>query len=164
MDTWYMRVDGQQHGPFNIDELLQKGLNDDSLVRKAETADWLVAKEIPEMLDAFSIAKMKNEIEIDTFKFMADENSEFQLQVKQLEKSYEELLDEESGIKAILKATTEKANKLRSQIDQLEKNNEESSNFRLDLTTKLKALENENVELRSKLKQIFTKLIRGLEG
>ncbi|MDR2732830.1 MAG: DUF4339 domain-containing protein [Fibromonadaceae bacterium] len=160
---WYIKIDGQQQGPFSIDELLQKGLSGDSLVRETGMANWLAAKEVPEMVDAFSMAKMKNEIEIDTFKFMADENAEFSLQVERLEKSYEEMLDEKSGLKAILKTMKDKDAELCSQIDLLKKDNEELLNMKLGLTVKLKALESENVELRSKLKQLFTKLIRGIE-
>ena len=159
-----MEIKGQQQGPFSIDELLQKGVTGCSLVKKTETANWLVAKEVPEIATAFDLIKMKNEIEIDTFKFMADENAEFRLQIERLEKSYEELLDEKFGIKAILEAMANKEAELSSQIDLLKDSNEELPNLKLSLTTELKALESENVELRSKLKQLFNKLISGLQG
>jgi len=161
--VWYMEIDGQQQGPFNVDELLQKGLTGCSLVKEEGMANWLTAKEVPEMVAAFDFVKMRNEIEIDTFKFMADENTEFRLQIERLEKSYEELLDEKSGIKAILKAMEDKEAELSSQIDLLKDSNEELPNLKLNLTVELKALENENVELRSKLKQLFSKLVKGLE-
>lgn len=157
--VWYIGKNGQQQGPFSIDELMQKDLHGDSLVWKAGMADWLAAEKVPEIIDAFNLAKMKNEIEIDTFKFMAEENAEFRLEIEQLEKSYEELLDEKFGIKAILKTMEDEEAKLCSQVDSLKKNNEKSLNLKLDLTGKLKALEHENVELRSKLKQLFIRLI-----
>ncbi len=159
-----MEIKGQRQGPFNVDELLQKGLTGESLVQKTGTANWLVAKEVPEMAAAFDVIKMKNEIEIDTFKFMADENAQCRLQIERLEKSYEELLDEKSGIKAILRAMEEKDAELSSQIGLLKDSNEELPNLKLGLTVELQAMENENVELRSKLKQLFTKLIKGLQG
>ena len=159
---WYMKINGQQQGPFSIDDLLQNGLSDDSLVRKTGTENWLAAEDVPEMVTAFDLAKTKNEIEIDTFKFMADQNSEFRLQIERLEKSYEELLDEKSGLKAILKDIADKDAELRSQVDSLKKSNEESPNLRLGLTTELKTLENEKVELRSRLKKLFNRLIQGL--
>jgi chromosome segregation ATPase len=157
-----MEINKQRQGPFSINELLQKGLTGESRVQKTGTIDWLTAKEVPEMAAAFDMIKMKNEIEIDTFKFMADENAEFRLQIERLEKSYEELLDEKSGIKAILKAMEDKDAKLCSQVDLLKDTNEELPNLKLGLTVELKALEDEKVELRSKLKQLFNKLIRGI--
>ncbi|MDR1813042.1 MAG: GYF domain-containing protein [Candidatus Fibromonas sp.] len=161
---WYMEINGQQQGPFSIDELLQRGLTGPSLVRAEGMADWLEAKDVPEMAEAFELIKMKNEIEIETFKFMADENADFRLQIERLEKSYEELLDEKSGIKAILKAMADKEAELSSQVGLLKDSNEELPNLKLSLTTELKALESENVELRSKLKTLFTKLVSGLQG
>jgi septal ring factor EnvC (AmiA/AmiB activator) len=159
---WYIKTNGQQQGPFSIDDLLQNGLTGDSLVKKTGTENWLAAEDVPEMITAFDLAKTKNEIEIDTFKFMADENSEFRLQIERLEKSYEELLDEKSGLKAILKDIADKDAKLRSQVSLLKKTNEESPNMRLGLTVELKTLENEKVELRSRLKKLFNRLIQGL--
>jgi chromosome segregation ATPase len=157
-----MEINGQEQGPFSVDELLQKGLTGESLVRKTGMANWLTAKNVHEMAVAFDLIKTKNEIEIDTFKFMADENAEFRLQIERLEKSYDELLDEKSGIKAILKAMENKDAELRSQVDLLKDSNEELPNLKLSLTVELKALEDEKVKLRSKLKQLFTKLITQL--
>jgi len=157
-----MEMNKQQVGPFSIDELLHKGLTGESLVWKEGMEKWITAKEVSEMAAAFDLIKMKNEIEIDTFKFMADENAEFRLQIERLEKSYEELLDEKSGINAILKAMEDKDAELRSQIDLLKDSNEELPNLKLGLTVELKALEDEKVELRSKLKQLFNNLIRGI--
>jgi hypothetical protein len=162
--TWYMEINGQEKGPFGLDELLQKGLTGESLVWTAGMDSWIPAKNVPEMASAFELIKMKNEIEIDTFKFMADENADFRLQIKRLEKSYEELLDEKSGIKAILKAMADKEAELSSQVDLLKDSNEELPNLKLSLTVELKALESENVELRSKLKQLFANLVKGLQG
>ncbi len=159
-----MQINGQRQGPFDVDELLQNGLTGESLVLKVGTENWLVAKDIPEISIAFDMVKMKNEIEIETFKFMADENAEFRLQIERLEKSYEELLDEKSGIKAILKAMADKEAELSSQVDLLKDTNEELPNLKLGLTGELRAMEDENVELRSKLKQLFNKLITGLQG
>ncbi|MCL2208032.1 MAG: DUF4339 domain-containing protein [Fibromonadales bacterium] len=156
---WYMETSEQRRGPFSINELLQKGLTGDSHVWKPGMTDWRRAREVPEMSLGFDLNKIKNEIEIDTYKFMTEENADFRLQIEQLEKSYEDLLDEKFGIKAILKDMEEKDAELCSQVDSLKKNNEESFNLKLDLTVKLKALEDENVQLRTKLKQLFTRLI-----
>ena len=156
---WYMETSEQRRGPFSINELLQKGLTGDSQVWKPGMTDWRHAREVPEMALGFDLNKIKNEIEIDTYKFMTEENADFRLQIEQLEKSYEDLLDEKFGIKAILKDMEEKDAELCSQVDSLKKNNEESFNLKLDLTVKLKALEDENVQLRTKLKQLFTRLI-----
>jgi predicted nuclease with TOPRIM domain len=157
---WYIEINGQRQGPFIIDELLEKGLRDYSLVWKAGMENWVVAKEIPEMAAAFNWIKIKNEIEIDAFKFMTDENADFRSQIEQLEKNYEELQDEKLGIKAILKANADKDAELRPLVGLLKNINDELLILKMGLTVELKALESENVKLRSKLKQIFAKLVR----
>ncbi|MCL2101524.1 MAG: DUF4339 domain-containing protein [Fibromonadales bacterium] len=159
---WHTEINGQQQGPFSIDELLQNGLTDQSLVWKTGMANWLAAKEVPEMVAALNLIKMRNEIEIDIFKYVADENDEIRVQIERLEKSYEELLDEKSGIKAMLKTIADRDAELSSRLDLLKKSNEKLPNLKLGLTVELKAIGNENIELRSKLKKIFAKLIQGV--
>ncbi|MCL2283367.1 MAG: RDD family protein [Fibromonadales bacterium] len=47
--TWHIAINGQQQGPFDVNELWQKGLNSDSLVWKKGMANWVNAKDIPEL-------------------------------------------------------------------------------------------------------------------
>lgn len=159
---WHAEINGQRQGTLNIDELLQNGLTGDSLVWKEGMASWLAAKEVPEMLAAFNFVKFRNEIEMDVLKYSAEENADIRLQIERLEKSYDELLDEKNGLKAILKNMAEKDAELNSKLNSLKDKNEKMLNFKPRLTTELKALGREETELRSKLRSLWNKLIEDL--
>jgi uncharacterized coiled-coil DUF342 family protein len=159
---WQTEINGKRQGSFSIEELLENGLTTESLVWRPGMENWLLAKEVPEMIAAFNLIKMRNEIEIDIFKYVADENDEIRLQIEQLEKSHEELHQEESNYKEMLKEIAEKETELRSRFDSLKKENEELPNMQLKLTQELKAVGNENIALRSKLKGVFNKLLQGV--
>ena len=159
---WHTEINGQKQGAFSIEELLQNGLTTKSLVWRPGMEKWLIAEEVPEMIAAFNLVKMRNEIEIDVFKYVADENDEIRVQIEQLEKSHEELHVEGSDYKNMLKDIADKEAELRSRFDSLKKENEELPNLKLELTQELKAVGNENIALRSRLRGIFNKLVQGI--
>ena len=65
MAQYYLAIDGEQTGPFEVEELVAKGMKADSLVWTAGMADWLPASEVAEV--AFFLPKEEPKEEVTTF-------------------------------------------------------------------------------------------------
>ncbi|MCL2283301.1 MAG: GYF domain-containing protein [Fibromonadales bacterium] len=57
LKIWHIAINNQQQGPFGMDELLQKGLTQDTLVWKAGMPSWVKAKDVAELVGTFKPAE-----------------------------------------------------------------------------------------------------------
>ena len=57
MKQFYMVKDGQQIGPMPVDQLLQMGLQPETLVWTDGMANWTAANQVPELLNIFAPAQ-----------------------------------------------------------------------------------------------------------
>lgn len=54
MAQYYLSVNGQQQGPFEVNQLIPNGLNSDSMVWTNGMANWMRAAEVPELAYLFA--------------------------------------------------------------------------------------------------------------
>lgn len=54
METYYILIDNKQQGPYNLDELREKGINARTMVWRQGMSGWQPAGNVPELRDLLS--------------------------------------------------------------------------------------------------------------
>lgn len=56
MKTYYLVVDGDECGPYTIDEMIRRGLGQKTPIFDEETNCWVRAETVPEIVAAFVVS------------------------------------------------------------------------------------------------------------